>query len=55
MNHMTVQYEEISHRCHKGSNNHSHNKDAIYNATKAVARKSILMQITRARAVNGYL
>jgi len=36
------------------SSNHNHNKDDIYNAIKAEARKSILMQTTKARAANGF-
>jgi hypothetical protein len=65
MSHMIVQCGGISrssnkdnHNNHINSNNHrSHNnKDDIINVTKAVARKSILMQITaRAKAANGFL
>jgi hypothetical protein len=40
------------------SSNHNHNnsqnKGDIINVTKAVVRKSILMQITRAKAANGF-
>jgi hypothetical protein len=62
MSHMIVQCGGISrssnkdnHNNHINSNNHSshNNKDDV---TKAVARKSILMQITaRAKAANGFL
>jgi hypothetical protein len=40
----------------KGSNHSSrrHNKDDTLNVAKAVVRKSILMQITRAKAANGF-
>jgi hypothetical protein len=44
---MIVQQGEIS----KDSNR---NKGAIYNAIKAAVRKSILMQIAKARAANGF-
>jgi hypothetical protein len=37
----------------KYSNNHN-NKGDTTNVTKAVARKSILMQITRPKAANGF-
>ena len=52
-NRMIVQFEEISHN-NNNSNKYKHNKGAIYNVTKAVETKSILMQITRAKAANGF-
>jgi hypothetical protein len=36
----------------QGHNSNHKNKGAIYNVTKAADRRSILMQITRAKAVN---
>ena len=35
-----------------GHNNRNEHKDDIFNVTKAVVRKSILMQTARARVVN---
>jgi hypothetical protein len=52
MSHMVVQYGEISPN-KKDSNNQS-NKDAIYNVTKVVAKRSTLMQIARAKVPNGF-
>jgi hypothetical protein len=49
---MILQYEEIS-RSKKDSNKCNEQKDDIFNVTKAVVRKSILMQITKAKAENG--
>jgi hypothetical protein len=49
MNPMLVQYGEIS---HSSINKENHSKDAIYNATKAVVRKSILTQKAKAKAAN---
>jgi S-adenosylmethionine:tRNA-ribosyltransferase-isomerase (queuine synthetase) len=37
------------------NNNLRHNKDDIMNVTKAVARKSILMQIAKAKVASGFL
>ena len=56
MSHMIVQHGEISHMSKDSSSNRSsrHNKDDITNVTKVAARKSILMQITRAKAVNTF-
>ena len=54
---MIVQYVEISSNKdrHSNHNNSRYNsKDAIYNVTKAAVRKSILMQITRVKAVNSF-
>jgi hypothetical protein len=40
---------------HGGNNNSSNqNKGAIYNAIKAVAKKSILILTPRAKVINGY-
>src|SRR4051794_17560090 len=61
MSRMIVQYEEISrsnnnNNSSKDSNqsNHNHNKDDIINVTKAAARKSILIQIAKAKAANSF-
>jgi hypothetical protein len=48
---MIVLFEETSRN--KDSNHNS--KDDIINVTKAVAKKSTLMQTTRVRVVSGYL
>jgi hypothetical protein len=48
MSHMIVQYGEISNRHNKDNSN----KDDTFNVTKAVAKRSISIQITKARAVN---
>jgi hypothetical protein len=50
MSHMIVQYVITN-----SSNQDNHNKGDITPVIKAAARKSTLMQITRARAVNGFL
>jgi hypothetical protein len=39
---------------HNHNHNNSQNKGDIINVTKAVVRKSILMQITRAKVGNGF-
>jgi hypothetical protein len=56
MSRMTVQYGEINSSNKDNHSNHINNsKGAIYNVTKAVVRKSILMQTTKVRAANGFL
>jgi hypothetical protein len=52
MNPMIVKYGEIS----SGNkySNRRHNKDATFNVTKAAVPKSILTQITKVRAANGF-
>jgi hypothetical protein len=48
---MTAHHGEIR----SNKQNHSrHNKGDIINVTKVAARKSTLMQTTRARVVNGF-
>jgi len=58
MNHMIVQHEEISHNNSNEDSNHSNHinssKGTTINVTKAVVRKSILMQTTRAKAANSF-
>jgi hypothetical protein len=59
MSHMIVLFEETNHNSNKDSkhnkdNQSNHSKDDITPVTKAVARKSILMQIPKARAANGF-
>jgi hypothetical protein len=66
---MIAQYGRVVNSTNHGHNNnrdnlnvHStnhdssryNNKGAIINVTKAAARKSILMQITKVRAANGF-
>jgi hypothetical protein len=52
MNHMIVLFEEISHSRNKNSNHINSSKDDIFNVTKAVVRKSILMKIAKVKAAN---
>jgi hypothetical protein len=57
MSRMIVQYREISRSNHTNKDKYSnrrHNKGAITCAIKAVVKKSILMQITKARAANSF-
>jgi hypothetical protein len=54
MNHMIVHRETVLKSNRSNDNNNRHNKGDIINVTKAVARKSILMQIIKARAASGF-
>jgi hypothetical protein len=52
MNRMTALRVEIS-RDNNNNNHSNHNKRDIIPVTKAVARRSTLMQTTKAKAANG--
>jgi hypothetical protein len=54
MNPMIVQYGETSRSNKDKHSSRRNSKGATFNATKAVARKSILMQTTKVRAANSF-
>jgi hypothetical protein len=59
-NHIMVLYRVViivnssNHYSNKYNKSRHNNKSDIINVTKGVARKSVLMQITRAKAANGF-